>query len=190
MAPGRGLQVKLRLIKAYFDMEYVKVVFIRDHPSLPTPGGIINARRGDEIELPRWQARLLENEGYVEVRDPEIDIDFISRVHYNEVKKQAANRLADVPPSFYRGVRELVEKIDRALLEKPSHMLVTDRESIERLVLQIAQRRLSKMVRLALTGSGGEVAGKLTPEEALVMKSLEETVNAWNRFVSSLFETR
>ncbi len=188
--PGRLLEVKLKLVKAHFDIEPVKVVFIRDYPGLPTPGGVINVSKGDELELPRWQAKLLESEGYVEVRERGVDIDYINYVHYHEVKKTAANRLVEVPPSFYRSVGELVEKIDRALLEKPSHMLVTDRENVERMVLQIAQRRLSKMVRLALTGGGGEVKDKLTPEEALVMSALEEIVSAWSRFVSSLLERR
>ena len=163
------------------------MVFIKDHPRLPTPGGVINARRGDEVELPRWQARLLEREGYVEVRERPIDIDYINYVHYHEVRKQAANKLVDVPQSFYMSVRELIDKIDAALLEKPSHMLITDRENIERKVLQIAQRRLSKIVRLVLTGGGEEVKDKLTPEEAIVLKELESAVGAWSRYIASLF---
>jgi DNA replication factor GINS len=188
--PGRGFEARLRLVKSYFDTEPVKVVFIRDYPRLPTPGGVINARGGDEVELPRWQARMLEEEGYVEVRERGVDVDYINYVHYHEARKHAANKLVDVPPSFYRSVRELVESIDRALLEKPSHMLVTDRENIERMVLQIAQRRLSKIVRLVMTGGEEEVRDKLTPEEAIVMSALEEVISSWMRYVESLFERR
>ena len=182
-----GLGSRLKLVKSYYELSSVKVVFLRDHPELPTLGGVLNVKKGDELELPRWQAKMLATKGYVEVKDSQVDIDYVNYVHYHEVKKHAANKIVDVNPHFYMKIKELIEEIDRALLERPSHMLVTDRESIERKVMQIAQRRLSKMVRLVMSGGGDEVKDKLTPEEAILMRSLESSLEAWNGYIAGLF---
>ncbi|MCE4602548.1 MAG: hypothetical protein F7B18_05120, partial [Desulfurococcales archaeon] len=44
---------RLRLVKLDYEVRGVRVLFLKDHPDLPTPGGVVNARRGDEMTLPR-----------------------------------------------------------------------------------------------------------------------------------------
>ncbi|MCE4603434.1 MAG: DNA replication complex GINS family protein [Aeropyrum sp.] len=180
----------LELVKSYYEVSPVKVVFVKDYKGLPTTAGILNARRGDEIELPRWQARLLKEEGVVEYKERAVDIDYVNLVHYHEVKKTAANTLMDVPDDFYLKVKELVEDLDRRIRENPGYMLFQDRENVERAILQISERRLAKMVRLALSGGGEEVRGRLTIEESLIYSMIEGLVNSWKEYISSLTSRR
>ncbi|GBF09564.1 hypothetical protein apy_12890 [Aeropyrum pernix] len=186
----RYLDISLSIVRDYYEAAPVKVVFVKDHPRLPTPGGIINARRGDEVELPRWQARMLREKGYVEYKEKIVDIDYVNLVHYHEVKKSAANSLMGVPSDFYLRVKELVEDLDRRIRENPGYMLFQDRENVERAIMQISERRLVKMMRLVLSGGGEEVRERLTVEENLVYSMAEEVVKGWKEYVKSLVGRR
>ncbi len=182
-----NVQDRLRLVMLDYEVKGVRVLFLKDKPGLPTPAGVINARRGDELTLPRWQARLLEEAGIVDVRDTNVDIDTVNMYHFRERKSSAANKLSQLPQDFYMKARELVEKLDKLIREAPSSMLIRDREMLEKNLVELSEARLLKILRLAQTGGGEELRDKMTPEEQLVYDSVKRVVDAWRSYIRGLF---
>jgi len=185
------LDLSKRLKLVVYDYEYrgVRVVFLKDYPGLPTPSGIISVKKGDEIEIPRWQARILEREGAVEVLEDPIDAKKIMMYHYQEKKRSQATTLAELPQDFYLKVRDYIRRIDEAVREDPrkvNYVLLRERENIERSLYDLAQTRLSKIVRLALS-DGEEFRGRMTPEERLVYNQVYGASRAWRDYIRSIF---
>jgi len=182
------VEVKERfdLIKLDYEAKGVRVLFLKNYRGLPTSAGRVNARRGDELELPRWQARILEERGIVEVKDKKLDIDTVNTYHYREKRKTAANQLSPLPSDFYLKARELVEELNKLIKEKPSHMLLKDREILEKNLIELAETRLLKIVRLALTSSE-EFRERMTPEETLVYMNIHDTASTWRSYIEEIF---
>lgn len=180
------LKERLELIRLDYETRSVRVVFLKNYNRLPTPGGVLNVRKGDELDLPRWQARILEDEGIVEVKDKRLDIDQINTYHYREKRRPAANQITPLPPDFYMKARELVQELNSLIQERPTHMLLKDREIVEKNLVELAETRLLKIIRLALT-SGEEFREKMTPEENLVYSSVNETARVWRDYVQDIF---
>jgi len=184
------LKKRIELIKLDYEMSGVRVVFLKNYNRLPTPGGVINVRKGDELELPRWQARLLENEGIVDIREQDMDIDYINTYHFREKKRVAANQLSQMPRDFYLKAKELVDKLNKLIRENPSHMLLRDREIVEKNLIELAESRLAKIMRLSQTGGGEDLRDRMTPEEVLVYDSLKNIIETWRSYVKSIFPER
>lgn len=176
---------RLKLIKLDYEFRRVRVIFIKDYPGLPTPTGLLDVKKGDELELPRWQARLLREEGYVELRDVPVDLEFINMYHYKERKGSTASQLSQIPQDFYVKAAELIEKLDRLIKETPSQVIIRDREVAERNLVDIAEARLAKIIRFSYTG-GEEFREKMSPEERIIYNHVVEAVEAWRSYLKEL----
>lgn len=176
---------RLKLVRLDYEFRRVRVVFLRDYPRLPTPLGLIDVRRGDELELPRWQARLLKEAGYVDVRDDRIDIDYVNLYHYKERRSGTASQLTQIPEDFYARVSELIGRLDKLIKESPSQAIYRDREVVERNLLDIAEARLAKILRLSYSG-GEEFRERMTPEERVVYNHVMEVIESWRGYLKNL----
>ncbi|MEB3850965.1 MAG: DNA replication complex GINS family protein [Desulfurococcales archaeon] len=185
MPDGGSLELRLRLIVMDYEMRPVRVLALKDIGPLPLPQGIVNIRRGDELEMPRWQARILSEEGAVEIRERALDIDTINMYHYREKRGQAANQLQGLPQDFYMAARDLIVKLNEMIRESPSTMLIRDREVLEKNLIDLAETRLSKIIRLAVSG-GEEFKERMTPEEGIVYDRLRGVVEAWRRYAREI----
>ncbi|MCE4626240.1 MAG: DNA replication complex GINS family protein [Desulfurococcales archaeon] len=181
------LNERLELIKLDYETRNVRVIFLKNYDKLPTPSGVLNVKKGDEIDLPRWQALMLENKGIVEIKDKKLDLDLVNTYHYREKRRAAANQITPLPPDFYMKAKELVEELNRLIQEKPTHMLLKDREILEKNLIELAEARLLKILRLALT-SGEGFKEKMTPEENLVYSNINETAVVWRKYIESIFK--
>ncbi len=167
---------------------FVRVVaLVNLDDEIPTPAGLVKIRKGDEIELPRWQAKLLEENGIVEIKEQELDIDTINMYHYKEKRNSAANQIVPLPQDFYPKAFDLVKKLDDLIRENPSHMFVKDREILEKNLSELAEARLMKIIRLATTSEGG-LRDRLTPEESVVFDKLHEVISTWRNYVKQPFQ--
>ncbi|MCE4613611.1 MAG: DNA replication complex GINS family protein [Desulfurococcales archaeon] len=180
-----SVRERLELVRLDYQARGVKSLFLRDYRGLPTPGGILNARRGDEIELPRWQAMELASRGIVEIKDSSVDIDYVNMYHFRERKKTGANELSQLPQDFYMKAGELVRRLNSLIRESPTQMLFRDREVVERNLVELAESRATKLLRLAQSGSE-EFKERMTPEEALVYKVIRDTIESWRSYIGSL----
>ena len=185
MRVGDSLRDRLKLIVLDYEMSPVRVLALRDIGPLPLPQGTVTVRRGDELEVPRWQARLLASRGLVEIRERGLDIDAVNMYHYREKRGQAANQLQGLPQDFYLAARDLVARLNEMIRESPSTMLIRDREVLEKNLLDLAETRLSKLLRLAVSG-GEEFKERMTPEEALIYDLVRGVVEVWRSYAKEL----
>ena len=176
------LEDRLRLVSLDYELRGVRVLFLRDYPRLPLAGGVVDARKGDEMDLPRWQARVLEDMGVVEVRERLPDLNDINMYHYREKRGRAANQLQPLPEDFYLRVSEFVAKLNEAIRENPSSTLIRDRETAEKNTIDLAETRLAKLVRLAQT-EGGELKERMTLEERIIFDVLRGIIGGWRAYI-------
>ncbi|MCE4614338.1 MAG: DNA replication complex GINS family protein [Desulfurococcales archaeon] len=169
---------RLKLLEGDYELEPVRVLVLRE-AEIPAPSGVTVVQRGEELDLPRWQARKLRDSGIVEIKEAEIGSEEIARVHFTEVNSRGAIQLAQLPPRFYLKVREYIENLNRAIKENPSPSLFNDRANTEKLLADIVDRRLNKIVRLVVAGGDDSVLDKMTPEEKILYKTLLETLKTW-----------
>ncbi len=178
------IEERLKLIRLDYEFKRVRVLFIKDYPSLPTPTGFIDVKKGDEIELPRWHARLLKELGYVEVKDGYVDLDYINVHHFKERKSSSGGMLTQVPQDFYIKSFELVERLTRLIRESPSQAILRDREVAERNLIDIAEARLAKILKLSYSG-GEEFRDRMTSEERIIYNHLMEVLESWRNYIKS-----
>ncbi len=157
---------------------------LRDE-TVPLPDGTLSAKKGDEVEAPRWVARVLVARGAAKLKD-EVDITYLNSYQYRERRTAAPSQLPQLPPDFYIKVSEYLRSLDEQLRTSPSAMLMRDRESGEKALMEIAQLRLSKVIRLAQVESQEDLTASMTPEEALLYTRLRELLGSWKSYVASL----
>ncbi|MCS7107200.1 MAG: DNA replication complex GINS family protein [Acidilobaceae archaeon] len=179
------IKERLELAKLLYQQKRVKVMFIKDYPALPTPAGFMNVRRGDELELPRWQAKLLKAMGYADVREAPLDIGHINQQHFRERRGESAGQLVPLQSDFYSKAGELVALLNSMIRENPSSAIIKDREGAERNIADLAEVRLGKMLRLAQAGERG-VMDRMTPEEVALYLYMLEGIEAWKGYVRSI----
>ena len=92
-----------------------------------------------------------------------------------------------MPQDFYMKSKDLVKKLDDMIRESPSHMLLREREVVEKNLIEIGETRLIKIMRLAQTGGGEELRDKMTPEESLVYDNVKNVVDSWRDYIKRLF---
>jgi DNA replication factor GINS len=180
-----SLRERLELVVLDYETRPVRVLALRDIGPVPLPQGMVTVRRGDELEMPRWQARLLASRGLVEVRERGLEIDSVNMHHYKEKRGQAANQLQGLPSDFYLAVHDLIIRLNEMIKESPSTMLIRDREVIEKNLLDLAETRLSKILRLAVSG-GEEFKERMTPEESIIYDTLRAVVEVWRGYVKEI----
>lgn len=178
------LSEKFELAWLDYEMRRARVVFLRDYPKLPTPMGLISVKRGDEIELPRWQAHLLKAKGYVEVRDGEVDLNTINTLHFRE-RRNPPGELVLFQQDFYLRVKDFLEKIDKVIRENPSHMLLRDRDTAEKNVVDIAETRLLKLLKLAYS-QDVSVKTRITVEELVLYDHLLKLISSWREYIKKI----
>jgi len=188
MEVKRYLSTRLRLLEIDYMTSPVRVQAIRDIGPLPLPSGVINVKRGDEFEVPRWQALDLQEKGLVELREKEMNLDEVNLYHYREKRSQTGGILQPMPQDFYYRARELIRRLNDEIRRNPATMLLRDREAAEKNILEIADSRLAKIIRLALAGSE-EQRDKMMPEETLVYNAIRSVLEAWREYVSSIVST-
>ena len=185
MEVKRHLSTRLKLLELDYMITPVRVQALKDIGIIPLPGGEMDVRRGDEFEVPRWQAMLLEDLGLVEIKEKDMDLDEVNLYHYREKRTQAGSVLQSIPQDFYYRVRELIRKLNAEIRRNPATMLLRDRETVEKNVLEIADTRLAKIIRLAQAGSE-EQREKMMPEETLVYNAIRAILDAWREYISKI----
>ncbi|MGC9112503.1 GINS complex subunit Sld5 [Acidilobus sp.] len=178
------LEERLQLLSFDGMLRPIKVMILNDC-TIPLPDGPLQAKKGDEVEVPRWIAEVLSKEGYAKPKE-EVDVNYINNYHYKERRSASGSHLAQLPSDFYVAVGEFIRSLDEAIKRSPSHMLINDKDVSEKNVIELSQLRLSKIVRLAQTDMGDEEVPNMTPEEVLIYTQLKNAFNSWKNYIQSL----
>jgi DNA replication factor GINS len=178
---------RLKLLSLDSKLKETKVLMLKDYQSLPIPEGSINARKGDEIEMPRWQAEILSQDGIGQIKEEGIDINFINTYHFREKRNNAPNQLIGLSQDFYFKISNFIKSLDDAIAKSPSHMLINDREVAEKNFVELFEIRLTKLLRLSQT-NGDELKDRMTPEELLLYTTIKEVISSWRKYMQSLIK--
>lgn len=179
---GPEIRELLELVRLSYRFGKVKVQFLRDYPELPTYFGLVSVKRGEEVELPRWQAQLLKAMGYVEIKEALVDISYINKQHFKEKKGSSPGMPEHLPSDFYFRASQFVAALDSLLRKETSHAVLRDREAAERNILDLAERRLVKILS-SVTADPKEARGRVTPEEEILLLILSDAVETWREYI-------
>ncbi|AFZ70414.1 GINS complex subunit Sld5 [Caldisphaera lagunensis DSM 15908] len=152
---------------------------------LSLSGGTINAKKGDEIDLPRWQALYLKSIDVADIKEEEVDINYLNSYHFKEKRNQAPNQLSPLPQDFYIKISSFIKSLDKAISQNPTHMLINDREAAEKNFIELSESRLLKLIRLSQT-NGDDLRDRMTPEEFLIYSTIKNIIFSWRSYILNL----
>ncbi|MGC9071415.1 MAG: GINS complex subunit Sld5 [Acidilobus sp.] len=175
---------RMKLVEIDSLLRPVKVMIVKDY-NLVLAEGRLSAKKGDEVEVPRWLAQALLVKGIARPKE-EVDVNYINSYHYKERRSSTTSQLTQLPPDFYIAVGEYIRGLEEQIKAQPSHMLINDRDVSEKNLLELSQLRLNKIMRLAQTDAGNEAVPSMTPEEALLYSTIKETIESWRKYIQDL----
>lgn len=165
-----------------YDMERVRVKVIKKIPEIKVGDEVLGPLDQDqEVEVERWIARVLREEGYVEIIDERsVDLSFISKVAWKESR---TDQLVPLEPTFYVKVRKYLKTLNEKAKVNPETL--NEKRSVEVRLTDIVNCRTQKIVSLALTGAQPprEVFDRLTPEEKILFNELRGLITRWRQTI-------
>ncbi|MCX8204463.1 MAG: DNA replication complex GINS family protein [Candidatus Nezhaarchaeota archaeon] len=157
-------------------IEEVKVEVTKPLPEILETRPLHMLPVGAMIEVPRWLASILEEEGYVKVlSDVSLDLQWLSKLSWREERSPSP---VEVDEALYPKIRELLERLGReASTSIEAH---TAKKQAEVKVLDIVRCRLQKIVQAAVSPSVPKgLLDNLTPEEKMLFEKLRWIVDGW-----------
>ena len=165
-----------------YDVEKVKVKVLKRVPEIRVGEEVLGPFLQDqEVEVERWIARILKEEGYVEVVDEKgVDLATISRIAWKESRSPQP---APLEPTFYVKVRNYLKSLAEKARISPEAL--NEKRLAEVRLIDIINCRVQKIVNIALTGAQPprEVLECLTPEEKMLFNEVCGLISRWRRSV-------
>jgi hypothetical protein len=165
-----------------YDVEKVKVKVLKKVPEIRINEEVLGPFPQDqEVEIERWIAKILKEEGYVEIVDERgIDLTAISRIAWKESRTP---QLVLLEPTFYVKARSYLKSLAEKAKANPEAL--NEKKLAEVRLIDIINCRVQKIVNMALTGAQPprEVLDCLTPEERMLFNELCGLISRWRRRV-------
>jgi DNA replication factor GINS len=151
-------------------MEDVRVTYKRES-KVSMEGIMIDAREGDISSVPRWLAKVLVEEGIVEIQDNNTSA-YVSRA-LNRERISKPHDLSGLEPDFYIRVHDYLG----GLKER-------EKESITVSLLSFVASRLEKIAKLAAASPlSPELEAKLSVEEKELYLMINEYSSEFKQMV-------
>jgi len=162
--------------RAYL-FENIKVTVekdLEDDPILQRYG-LKGLKRGDSVEMPRWIAEILEDEGIVRGLEEGFEVEMFRVL--NREKLQGPHQISSVRPDLYLRLRRYLLSLKR---RGPS-----DAHNRFRIYAQdLVRLRLNKVITLATSSAPVDQAiPNMTPEEIALYKEIHRVVESWKRLM-------
>lgn len=157
-------------------VEEVRVEILKPLPELLRDRPLHMLPVGAVVEVPRWLASILEEEGYVKVLDSQgLDIQGLSRLSWREERSPS---LIEVDSLLYPKIRELLERLEEeASTNIEAHSV---KRQAEVKVLDIVRCRLQKLIQAAASPSVPRgLVESLTPEERMLYEEIRWIIERW-----------
>lgn len=160
----------LKDIEVEYENSLCRVTARKNIQGLEVHGKALDeVKQGSVIQLRRWLAKKLVDEGLVEFYDPKVDMNYISQLIWRE--KRSPAELQEVPRNFYQELRECINELYSKDREKA--------EELRRKLVDIVSIRLSKVISCVSKRMKPDVGFKMLPEEEVLFNILLAIVNAW-----------
>lgn len=188
---ARTVAAGLELARLAYEASTVRVMVLRDQGRIVAGGSSYELRKGTEIEMPRWLARILAAEGVVELVETPLTLEDIARTHFGTMTAKTVGELEQLPREFYQQVAEYVRVLDERVRREFNAVLLEEKQKATMYASEIAGKRLSMILQALRTMTAlGELHAKLTVEEEVLLDTLTEAINEWRRRVFELLEGR
>ncbi len=165
-----------------YDLEKVRVKVLKRVPEIRVGEEVLGPFSQDqEVEVERWVAKILKEEGYVEVVDERgVDLATISKIAWRESRTPQPIPLE---PTFYVKARNYLKSLAERAKVNPEAL--NEKKQAEVRLIDIINCRVQKIVNMALTGTQPprEVLECLTPEEKLLFNEVCGLISRWRRSV-------
>ncbi len=171
-----------------FENASVRVVLLQEVPELRVLGRQMGPyRKGDEVDVPRWVASEMVNQGVAKYRDKEgLSLQELSKVHWREALP-TSRQIPQLEEYFYCKLRRLLSE-----LKEQGKSDVTKLKEYEKALSisnDVVNCRLRKLVVLAAsTFQSGDLYKNLTLEERVLLEGLAKAINVWRERILEVSE--
>lgn len=176
----------MELLREAFERTPVKAVVTVESEQIKLPNGnVINVKKGEEIELPRWFANALEEKGIVRRKWNEFSIDELMKIEYKTMKMRSPKELEQLPNNFYWICSEHIKYLDKLLKTNPDPNYIQEKKKVTDSLNKIITRRLSLLLESLLT-FGIDISSlqlKATPEELILIQRFYKDLKSWREAI-------
>ncbi|MET1128077.1 MAG: hypothetical protein ABWW70_02020 [Thermoproteota archaeon] len=174
------VDLRLQLAELEYLTEAVRVIVLRNLPPVTIDGTTYDLRKGVELEMPRWLAEILQAEGVVEKSGLEISLEDAARVHFSAMNMRSPSDLEPLPRHFYVSLKKQIERLDRAIRERPTISDIELRHKLVQFLSEIVERRLM-MILYSIRSPAvlAELSSRLSPEEQLIQQLVYRSIEVW-----------
>ncbi len=175
------MTTRLTLLEKAYENTMTKVIALKSIDRMVLPDGtVITAQRGDKIEIPRWMARVLEDEKTVSILWDDVSIEDVIRIHYREMQRVSLKDIEQLPDNFYWLVRDYLANLDRRIRETPEPQLIEEKRRMHDYLNEIVDKRLQTIALSSLDEKmSSQISARLTPEEQVLLDELRNLIREW-----------
>ncbi|MCC6013123.1 MAG: DNA replication complex GINS family protein [Candidatus Verstraetearchaeota archaeon] len=162
-----------------YEEDLIEVVFQKPIPKLIIEGedyGSIVKEK--EIKIPRWAAKILEEEGYVKIKNEDLlKSSDIIKLAWNEERVET---LCKLPEKFYPKLRELIKRLNESVRKNPTATIINEQKQVLMKALDLINCRLQKILRLCFEKYPSKsIIDMLEPEENALFQLLHSEIEEW-----------
>jgi len=167
----------MQLLEIAYMLRPVDVAVIRTYKSIP----IIeeNLVRGTEIKVPFWLAKVLEEEGIVEIREPAQKESDVRKVKF--LQMQQRNLPIKIDEFFYIKISRWLRDLERHGKNQADVGVLTLAEKVRRDLHDLYRMRLNKLVMAIMLGHTHSIERNLSNEERLIVSILGRSIREWTK---------
>ena len=176
------LSIELELIAQEYENGSVRVIVVKDYGKLRVDGAEYSLTRGVEIEVPRWLASILEDEGIANQSEPGISIEDITRVHFSVMSARTPAELEPLPRDFYQEALRYLERLAKRVRKEFNASLLEEHQKASQYLAEILDRRLSLILQsLRSPAALAEISASLSKEETALLDALRGSIDTWRK---------
>lgn len=175
----------IRYHQFIYEEDLVEVIFQKPIPKLKIGGEDYGSPiKGTELKIPRWAAKVLEEEGYVKIKNnAQLKLVDLIKLLWKEEKTET---LCKMPEKFYPKLRELLKTLNENVKKNPTDTAINEQRQAYMKSLDLINCRLQKIVRLAFERAPPKSSiDLLEPEELALFKALRVEIEGWRQRIIS-----
>lgn len=179
------IALQLKKLAIEYRLRPIRVMVVKDYGTITVDGVEYTLSKGAEIEVPRWLADVLEEMGVANPVERGLDIEDITRVHFSTLNARTPAELEPLPRDFYLEALRYIERLSARVKKEFDASLLEEQQKAMRYLLEIIDRRLTLILQsIRSPTSIAEISSKLSPEELVLLNSLRESLETWQKSLS------
>ncbi|MET1101228.1 MAG: hypothetical protein ABWW69_01940 [Pyrodictiaceae archaeon] len=174
------VQNRMRMLRLNFMLKPVRVMVLKDLGVVSLDGVELELRKGVELELPRWLAELLVENGYAEYVETPITLQDIARIHFSTMSARNPGELEQLPKDFYNMAREYYLELSKRVRKELSPVILEERSKAASYLSEIVNKRITFILQVMRSPALlADIYQKLSPEEQVLLDTMHKLLDAW-----------